>query len=322
MNKNRQNMQPIQTQATVKKTQGLIAAPFTPMHADRTLHLDAIDSYAQWLSKNKVVGAFVCGTTGEGMSLTIQERMHVAERWVQVAPPGLRVIVHVGHATLADCLTLASHAESIGADSTSCLAPFFFKPQGIPGLVEWCEAVASAAPSIPFYFYHIPSMTGVSLQVHEFLQAASERIPNLAGVKYTYEDVQDCEQCVRLQDGRFDVLFGRDEKLLTSLKFGVRGAVGSTYNFAAPIYLDLIDAYERQDEPLAIQLQELAIRMIDTLIQGGSSPIATFKWFMSQVGVDCGPTRLPLVEPTDSQKNALKRRLQEIGILAYLQRKT
>jgi N-acetylneuraminate lyase len=296
----------------IKKTEGLIAAPFTPMHPDRSINLDVIEAYAKWLADHGVVGAFVCGTTGEGMSLTLEERKQVAERWVRVAPKGLRIIVHVGHTTLDDCRSLASHAADIGADSTSCLAPFFFKPNGVGGLVDWCQAVAAAAPHLPFYFYHIPAMTGVAIQVHEFLQAASKSIPNLAGVKFTYEDVVDCEKCVRMDNGRYDVLFGRDEKLLASLRFGVRGAVGSTYNFAAPLYRQLIAAFDRGESDRAEQLQQTAIQMIDHLIQGGTSPTATFKWFMGHIGIPCGPTRLPLVDPTQAQIERLQMKLRSL----------
>lgn len=302
----------------IQKTEGLIAAPFTPMHPDRSVNLNAIESYANWLHDNGVVGAFICGTTGEGMSLTIDERQKVAERWMADAPKDLRVIVHVGHATLADCRTLAAHAASIGADSTSCLAPYFFKPNGVAGLVDWCEQVAAASPQLPFYYYHIPSMTGVTLQVNEFLRMASKRIPNLAGVKYTFEDIEDCTRCIQLENGRFDVLFGRDEMLLTSLGFGTRGAVGSTYNFAAPIYQALIAAYDRGDLLKAAELQELAVRMINVLVAGGPFPTATFKWFMSQIGIDCGPSRLPLQDPTPEQIVALQANLEPTGVYDWI----
>ena len=150
---------------TNKKTEGLIAAPFTPLRADRTLNLNAVAPYARWLHTNGVVGAFICGTTGEGSSLTMEERKQIAERWVAAAPAGLRVIVHVGGNCLADCRALAVHAQSIGADSIGCLSPFFFRPSGVEGLVEWCQQIAAAAPRLPFYYYHMPSMTGLSVKV-------------------------------------------------------------------------------------------------------------------------------------------------------------
>jgi N-acetylneuraminate lyase len=292
------------------KTTGLIAAPFTPMHSDTSINLDAIGGYAKHLHDDGVVGAFICGTTGEGMSLSVEERMQVAERWVETAPKDLRVIVHVGHTSLVDCQKLASHAQSIGADSVACMAPFFFKPSSAESLVQWCEQVAAAAPELPFYYYHIPSMTGVSIPVIDFLKIACDRIPNLVGVKFTYEDLDDFKRCLDFQNGRYDLLFGRDERLLSSLALGARGAVGSTYNFAAPIYQKLIAAFVSGDQSTAEEQQALAVKMIDTLIAGGASPIGTFKWWMSRVAIDCGPVRQPLHNPTVDQIAILEQQLR------------
>jgi len=296
------------------KTFGLIAAPFTPMNADCSVNLDAIESYANRLQSDGVVGAFICGTTGEAMSLSVDERLEIAERWMAKAPKELRVVVHVGHTALGDCQRLAAHAQLIGADSFACMAPFFFKPNSVESLVQWCEQVAAAAPKLPFYYYHIPSMTGVSIPVFDFLKTASNRIPNLSGIKFTYEDLDDFKRCLDFEGGRYDLLFGRDERLLSSLAVGARGAVGSTYNFAAPIYRKVIAAFETGDQKAAQELQDLAVKMIDLLIAGGPSPIATFKWFMKRVGVDCGPTRLPLQNPSTEQIDMLERKLEAIGI--------
>ncbi len=298
----------------ISKTNGLIAAPFSPMHADRTINLNAIEGYAMKLRSDGVVGAFICGTTGEAMSLSVDERLQIAERWIATAPKDLRVIVHVGHTALVDCQKLASHAQSIGADSIACMAPFFFKPNSAESLVQWCEQVAASAPRLPFYYYHIPSMTGVSIPVYDFLKIAAGRIPNLAGIKFTFEDLADFKRCLDFEGGKYDLLIGRDEQLLSSFSIGSRGAVGSTYNFAAPIYQQVIAAFDAGKLQTAEKLQSLAVTMIDTLIAGGPSPIATFKWFMKRLGVDCGPARLPLQPPTKEQIDMLEIKLNEIGI--------
>src|SRR5438105_15938504 len=107
---------------------GLIAAPFTAFHDDGSLNLALIEKQAASLLANGVTGAFICGTTGEGPSLTTAERMQVAERWQSAAGAQLRVIVHVGHTALGDCQALAAHAQQIGAAAIGCVAPFFYKP--------------------------------------------------------------------------------------------------------------------------------------------------------------------------------------------------
>ncbi len=303
---------------TVRKTQGLVAAPFTPMRADGTLHLELIDAYARRLHTDGVVGAFICGTTGEGMSLSVNERRQVAERWVAAAPSGLRVMVHVGHNSPGDSQALAAHAASIGADSFATLAPSFFRSSAVDALVDWCAHVAAAAPALPFYYYHMPSMTGVTVRVIDFLRRAAPRIPNLAGVKYTFEDLDDFHRCLTFEDGRFDVLFGRDELLLSALRLGARGAVGSTYNFMPGLYRRLIACFERGDEAAARELQERAVRIIEACATTGAHPIVVFKSLMRRHGIDCGPPRLPLAAATPAQVTALAAKLAAADAAEWL----
>jgi N-acetylneuraminate lyase len=301
-----------------QKTEGFIAAPFTPFHSDHSLNLDAIEPYAQWLHNQGCVGAFICGTTGESASMTILERKLLAERWVNAAPKGFRIVVHVGHVTLHDCRELARHAQDIGADSTACLAPYFFRPSGEEGLLKWCEPVAASAPDLPFYYYHIPSMTGFSTRVSRFLELASEKIPNLVGVKFTHDDKDDLRACSQLHSGRFDLLFGKDEILLSVLPLGICGAVGSTYNFAAPLYQQIIQLYRQGKQDQAAELQAHSAQMVDIISQCGTSPLAAFKRLMSRVAIDCGPVRLPLQEPTGAQFEQAWDQVQQSPIAAWL----
>lgn len=113
--------------------------------------------------------------------------------------------------------------------------------------MEFCAGIAVAAPKLPLYYNQIPTMTGVSLPCADFLAAARDRIPNLAGVKFTYENLMDYLACVEFPEGRYDACFGRDEILLAGLSLGAAGAIGSTHNYAAPIYLRLMEAFHRGD---------------------------------------------------------------------------
>lgn len=293
------------------KLHGLIAAPYTAFQKDGSLNLAFIEKQAEALIANGVMGAFVCGTTGEGVSLTSAERMQVAERWQQVAGDKLRVIVHVGHTCLTEARALAAHAQKINAAGVSNCAPFFFKPANLTDLAAFCAEVAAVAPELPYYYYHIPSMTGVSLPAAGFLRAASPLIPNLAGVKFTYENLMDYAECVRLEDGRFDAVFGRDEILVAGMSMGAKGAIGSTYNFAAPIYHRIIAAFDRGDLIAAQVEQARANAMIDVLIRYGG--LTAGKAIMRLIGLDCGPVRLPLSDLSPAQQEALRRDLEGVG---------
>src|SRR6267378_3917359 len=150
---------------------GLIAAPFTPMNPDGSLNPIAIERQASSLVAAGVRGAFVCGTTGEGLSLSVEERLKVAERWVAAAKSELAVIVHVGCNNIAESRTLAEHAEHIGAYAVATMGPTFFRPARTEQLVDVCAEVAAASPTLPFYFYHIPIMSGINLPMIDFLSA-------------------------------------------------------------------------------------------------------------------------------------------------------
>lgn len=299
----------------MKHLSGLIAAPHTPFRRDGTLALDVIPQQARLLAHNGVTGAFICGTTGEGPSLTGEERRQVAEAWLAARPAGLTIIVHVGHLSLADARTFAQHAQHIGADAIATVAPSFFKPATQTELVAWCAQVAAAAPKLPFYYYQIPSMTSVSLSAADFITAAASQIPNLAGIKFTFENLMDFSRATAHSDGKYNVLFGRDEILLAGLALGAKGAVGSTYNFAAPLYNRIIEAFNRGDLAAARRDQSRAIDFIGVLDRHGG--LAAGKSVMKLIGLDCGPVRLPLRALTDRDEASLREALEKIGFFDY-----
>ncbi|MBL7133248.1 MAG: dihydrodipicolinate synthase family protein [Phycisphaerae bacterium] len=297
--------------------EGLIVAPFTPMDANAGLAADVVEKQADFISRNGVIGVFTCGTTGEGLSLTVAERIELAERWVAAAPDGFKVIPHVGHNSLEACKTMAAHAQKIGAWGIGAMSPVFFKPS-LDELVAFCGEIAAAAPDLPFYYYHIPALTGVYHPMVGFLEAAGGKIPNLAGVKFTYEDLMDYQLCRRLDGGRFDILYGRDEILLCGLALGAKGAIGSTFNYMAPLYTRLFDAFEAGDLDTARELQDKSMQVVLLLHKYGG--VRCGKAIMKLTGLDCGPTRMPLPAFTGGEYESLQAELEEIGFFDFCAR--
>jgi len=290
---------------------GLIAAPFTALNGDLSLNLPMVDRQARALAERGVSGAFVCGTTGEGFSFTTAERLQIAEGWLAVAPQTLRVIVHVGHNSLAESRTLAAHAQQNKAYAIATLAPTFFRPARVEHLVDYCAQIAESAPELPFYYYHMPAMTGVEFSMHDFLKLGRDRIPNLAGIKFTHENLMEFSRCLDFEKGRFNMLFGRDEMLLGALAMGARGAVGSTYNYMAPVYVRMIELFHRGELEAARRVQCLAIRIIEVMSRRGG--LAAGKAMMKMIGLDCGPVRPPLRNLTPEAEEALRVELEQLG---------
>ena len=294
----------------------LIAPPHTPFDSNGHLNLDVVPQQAAHLRSVGVSAAFVCGSTGEGQSMTVAERMRLAEAWVAACQnSSLEVIVQVGHNCQPDAIALASHAADIGANAVSSLAPCYFKPTSVDDLIDFFAPIAGAASGLPFFFYDIPVLTGVSLSTVAFLQRGRERLPNLAGVKYTNNDMIQFQECIRFADGQFEIWFGCDEALLAGYALGARGAVGSTYNFAAPLYHRMIAAYDEGDERTARDLQAKSVALIRVCQSFGYSAAA--KFVMSLVGIDCGSVRSPLRNLTDDEMKELRRKLERLNVLDF-----
>lgn len=284
-----------------KHLQGLIAAPFTPMDADGNINISIIPGYYQFLKSNGVTGAFICGSTGEGVSLTLNEKMQVAEAWANATKGDelFKVMTLLGGTCVADCITLAKHAKQIGLYAVSFTAPSYFKPGNAAILAEMCALIAASVPEMPFYYYHIPVLTGAHINMIDLLHAVDGVIPNFAGIKYTHEDFMDFLSCMSFNNNKYDMLWGRDENMLSALALGVKGAVGSTFNYLTPLYLALIKAFDTGNLKNAAVLQQKSIDFIRLLGKYGG--IATGKAYMKVVGVDCGGFRLPIKNMNASQ---------------------
>jgi len=293
------------------KLEGLVAATYTPFDRNGDLNLSAIEPVVDDLIESGIDGLYVCGSTGEGMSLSSDEREDVAGGYVQAAAGRVPVVIQVGHNSLAESRSLARHAQQIGADAISATCPSYFKVNDVATLVQCMADLAGAAPELPFYYYHMPSLTGSTLDMVAFLAQGSDRIANLVGLKYTDTKLFEFQECLELDAGRFDVVWGCDEMLLGALATGARGAIGSTYNVAAPLYQLLMTAFFAGDLAEARRFQSLSVRMIRTLGRFPFHP--AMKSVLRTRGHDLGGCRLPLGCISDADSAALQAELAAIG---------
>lgn len=294
---------------------GFIPAAYTPMQADFSVNYPAIETMAAYFERAGTRQIFVCGSTGEGCNLTTQERKLVAEAYVQHFKG--EVIVHVGHNCLTDAADLAAHAQAIGAVAVSAICPSYF-PMNCPVILfQSMRQIAAGCPDLPFYYYHIPGLTGAKADLVTFLEKADAAIPNLRGVKFTNEQIPVYLACQRAAGGQYDLAFGCDEMMLAGWSVGAKAYVGSTFNFMVPLYTQLIEAAEAGDMPEAGRLQRLSEQAIGTILSVGAfHPLV--KTILSRLGVPCGPARLPMGAVTAAQAEEVWQKLHDIGIGPYL----
>jgi len=294
----------------MKKIEGLIAAVFTPFHEDGSVNREMIGLLVDKLAADGVTGIFICGSNGEGPNMTTKERMDVAEEFVRAVRKRLYIILHVGHSSIADAKALAKHGASIGVDAFSAVAAFYFKPVSVHNLANCMAEIAGAAPQLPFYYYHIPHLTGVGMDMMEFLKFAGPRIPNLAGIKYTAPTIQEYQSCLNFESGKFDILYGLDELLLSALAVGAKAAIGSTYTFAAPIYLKTISLFNEGKTEEARENHAFMVEVIRVMLK--FPPIPAQKAIMKMLGWNIGPSRLPLTTLEPDSYDQLYRDLDQL----------
>jgi N-acetylneuraminate lyase len=295
--------------------EGIVPAVFTPMEPDGSLNLEMVAPIVEQLIADNATALYVCGSTGEGPSLTSEERMSVASKYVEMAAGRIPVIVQVGHNSLYKARELAAHAQEIGADAISAVPPMYFKPKSVDILLACLAEITSGAPNLPFYYYHIPSKAGVEINVVDFLRKSPEHIPSLAGVKYSTFTLFEFQACLELDRGRYNMLFGSDEMLLAGLATGAKGAIGTTYCFATPLYRKVIKAFERGNMDEARYFQSCSVKLVETL--GRYDIRAAFKGMMSVIGLDCGPQRLPQLSLSKQELVSLKNDMENIGFFDW-----
>ena len=300
----------------MQKIKGLIDAPFTPFHPNGDLNLDPIPAYAAMLKKNGLKGVFINGSSGEGYMLTDDKRKKLTEAWIAAAPEDFKVIVHVGSCCARASRELARHAAECGAWGIGAMAPPFPKINRIEELVEYIELIASGAPELPFYYYHIPAFNGAYLPMVKLLEAVDGRVPNFAGIKYTFESIYEYNQCRMYKDGKFDMLHGQDETILPSLAMGgAQGGIGGTTNYNGRELTAIIEAWERGDLEAAREHQNFSQEVINVICKYRGN-IVGGKRIMKLIGLDLGPNRVPFQNMTDREEEALKADLDAIGFFA------
>ncbi len=297
----------------MEKIKGLIDAPFTPFYPNGDVNYEPIPAYAAMLKKNGLKGVFINGSSGEGYMLTDEERKRLAEAWVKAAPEDFKVIVHVGSCCVRASRELARHAAEIGAWGIGAMAPPFPKIGRVEELVKYIEEIAAGAPELPFYYYHIPAFNGAYLPMVELLAAVDGRVPNFAGIKYTFESLYEYNQCRLYGGGKFDMLHGQDETILPCLAMGgARGGIGGTTNYNGRELTAIIDAWDRGDLEAARDHQNFSQEVINVICRYRGN-IVGGKRIMKLIGLDLGPNRTPFRNVTPEEEAAMKSELEAIG---------
>jgi N-acetylneuraminate lyase len=286
---------------------GVLPALLTPFTDQDRVDTAALCDLSERLLDCGVNGFYLCGSTGEGLLLTEQERCLVVETVVRQVRGRAPVVVHVGALATSASERMARHAWEAGADAVASVPPFYYAV-GRAGIEAHYRRIAQAG-GLPLYLYNIPSATQVSLDAHLVRDLLHDGV--VRGLKYTSYDQLGFREIIELCGDGLNLLAGPDEMLLPFLLMGAHGGIGTTYNLVPELLVALYAAWILGDLQKAQQAQFEIDRIILALRTYGVVPAV--KVAMRLRGVDCGAPRAPLVPLTAEQEEALGRDLEALG---------
>ncbi|XP_052789733.1 N-acetylneuraminate lyase-like isoform X2 [Mya arenaria] len=245
-------------------------------------------------------GLFVNGTLAEGMSLSSEERMKTAEKWMRLAE-GLPVILHIGTGNLKETQDLARHAESLGVDGISALPPTYHKPPSEELLADYLAEVAAAAPNTPFLYYEYDVASGVYMNISKLLNMVEDRIPTFYGLKHTTADLNSALNCTLACNRKYKIFYGTETLFLPSLSLGIPDCITSAY--MGQFFRDVKYSVAKGDLKSAQAAQVKALQLKNIQNKYGGDITSAKAMFELISGVKVGGPRLPLptMESRDMQ---------------------
>jgi len=294
--------------ADLEKFKGVYPALVTPYDRKGRVDEEVLRSLVDWHLEAGVRGFFVCGTTGEGLLLTTEERRRVAEVVAEHLDGRGVCIVHVGHPSSEESARLARHAQEVGADAVSSIPPIYYRV-GLEGVLLHYRTIAEAT-SLPLFVYNIPVTTGVRITAEDM--GYIFRIPSVVGMKYTDADYYEMRNILDLADREVLVLSGRDELFLPALTMGAEGSIGTTQNIFPELFVGIYEAFSGGNWKRAMELQLKASRAIRILLHGG---LDAWKAVLRFKGFPVGHPRPPLKAISSDEEEKIVQELSSLGLL-------
>ena len=287
------------------KLKVIYSALVTPFNEDESLNEEAIRKLVEFELDNGVEGFYCCGSSGEGLLLSLEERKRVLEVVLDEVKGRVPVISHIGTVATKDVVELAKHALSAGADAVSMIPPYYYN-FSMDEIVDYYLDVVNEVPDIPVIVYNIPQFTGVSFNRDN----AGRLLENdhVIGIKHTSTDLFGLE---RMKNDFPDKVYlnGFDEIFLSGLVAGANAAIGTTVNLYPKTFRRLMDLYEENRIEEAQKVQSLINHRVKEMVSVGI--FSAVKYMFMKQGIDCGTCRRPFAKLNDQQKARLDRLIAE-----------
>lgn len=295
----------------MKKLYGIVVPMITPLTNDDRIDVTSLEKLTDYCIDGGLHCLYPCGTTGEMMYLSLEERKLVAEVVVKTAANQVPVFIHVGAWNQSNTIELAKHAVNIGADGIGIVTPTFYTLSD-QGLIDYFIAVANSVPKdFPVYLYGIKQ--NAINDINSFVcTEVARQCSNVIGAKYSFPDMTKIQELMTVQDGKFDVLVGSDHMLTAAYSMGGKGTVSGNAMCIKEHYTALWNALTKNDYSLAAHIQKRT-NTLNNIMMGTNKNIAAYKVLLQREGIiQTARMRRPMEDLTSEQRQMLLSQLDTL----------
>lgn len=289
------------------KFSGVMPALVSPLDANENINVPVLNQLLNDLLDKGADGFYLCGATGEGIAISPEQRMILAEEAIKTVDGRKPCIVQVASGNFEDAIRLAKHAEQVGAAAISATPPLFFSYDK-DDVYNYYKKLADAV-SIPMMIYYNPA---AGFHINADIAAKMFEIDNVTAIKWTSSDYYQMMRLRDLTHGEMNIINGPDEMLLMGLSAGADGGIGTTYNFMFDIIRGIYDNFVKGDIETAREYQTRAIRIISVLLNYKIIPAA--KVVLEAQGYAVGNATFPMKRYSDEEKAVIVAQMREAGL--------
>ena len=292
--------------------EGVITAMVTPLKNNgEEVDIDALKVYCDFLVEKNIDGVFVCGTTGEGPKLKLDERMKISETVVERLKGKIKTIIHTGTIITSDTIKLSKHAWKIGADAVVVVLPYYYHYND-DLLYRYFMEIANVIPEMPLFIYNIPQCA-INNLTPDLFKRLIENIPSIVGIKNSNSDIHQDIEFIQIANGKCSLFIGDDGLIVSGLSMGANGLVSGNASVFPEYFVDLYKTFKSGNLIAAREKQHFINKLRNVLAR--EHDIASFKKALSFRGVNVGNVRKPDQDLSENEANKLKQALIKLGVI-------
>lgn len=290
---------------------GAGVAMITPFHEDKSVNYEELGRMLEAQVQGHTDAIIVCGTTGEPVTMSMEERTEVIRFTVEKIAHRIPVIAGTGANCTQTAVELSVKAQELGVDGLLVVTPFYNKATQ-EGLIEHYKMIAQSV-DLPIIMYNVPSRTGCNILPETAARLADE-VENIVGIKEASGDISQIAKLAACVKGKLDIYSGNDDQVIPILSLGGIGVISVLSNVVPQDAHDMVIEYLNGNTKKALELQLKYLDLIHALFCE-VNPIPV-KWAANRMGYQAGGLRLPLTELSAAHQELLEREMKKAGVLS------